>query len=91
MKRALLAFLASTALLSLILGGIGLATYETRYVDASGSRCLSFTFGSWESDVCAAPIDRPVLGTPPVAVDATCYHEAVKACSLDASNRVDAE
>lgn len=89
-KRALLALIRAVALVSLLLGGIGLATYETRYVDASGSRCLSFTLGSWEADTCAAPIDRPTLGTPPLAVDAACYAEAVKGCSLDASTRFDA-
>ena len=89
--RLALRVLASLAIASIVLAAICLATFEASYVDASGSRCLAFTLGAYEADTCAAPIDRPTLGTPPVTVDADCYRGAVQACTLDASNRVDAE
>ena len=38
---------------------IGFATYEARYTDASGSRCLTFTIGNREADLCSGAIDRP--------------------------------
>lgn len=54
-RKCLPGVLATIAILALI----GLATYETRYTDASGSRCLTFMVGNREADICSGLMDRP--------------------------------
>lgn len=56
-----LAILTSVAILAAL-------TYETRYTDASGSRCLAFSIGNREADLCSGDVDRPAPWPPALPV-----------------------
>lgn len=40
------------------------ATYETRYTDASGASCIAFSVSTRELDLCTGSTDRPAPAPP---------------------------
>lgn len=57
--RTLRLMLPGALLLLVTIGYFGCTTYEARYTDASGARCLSFQLGHHEADICHGRDDRP--------------------------------
>lgn len=52
--------LPGVAAVAIAIGVLASASYETRYTDASGARCLSFRItNNREADICSGMYDRP--------------------------------